>query len=209
MRQLCYGACNVLISAILLLETRSTTAASLEVISNQTVQLGLPGVVTNLSFTSVTVDIGGTLKIAGSVTLMVNSNVVIDGQMVGGSTGALSPGMDGGDGKDGVVVGNVASDGDPGGDGANGDNSTADVPTLFILCKNMFVNGSILFNPEADAGDGGNGGAGGKGADGPTGRPAGFGGPGGPGGNGGIGLSTWLLHHYNWVVSSFFPTIIS
>ncbi len=193
MRKLCYRAGNVLIIAILLLGTYSTTAASLEVGSNQTVQLGLPGVVTNFSFTSVTVDAGGTLKIAGSVTLMVNSNVVINGQMVGGSTGALPPGMDGDDGEDGMVIGNVATDGNLGGDGANGNNSTADVPSLFILCKNMFVNGSILFNPEADAGDGGSAGAGGKGADGPTGRPAGFGGPGGTGGYGGNSLGAPFL----------------
>ena len=194
MTKFCYRFCNIFIVAILLLETHSMTAAvALEVAANQTVQLGLPGVVTNYSFTSVTVDTGGTLKISGSVTLMVNSNVVINGQMVGGSTGVLPPGMDGEDGADGVVVGNVAGDGDLGGDGANGTNSTADVPSLFILCKNMFVNGSILFNPEGDAGDGGAGGAGGKGADGPTGSPAGFGGPGGPGGNGGNSLGAPFL----------------
>lgn len=154
----------------------------------QTIQLGLPGVVTNYSFSSVTVDAGGTLKVAGSITLMVTSNVLINGQIVGGSASAAPAGTDGGDGADGVVVGGVAGDGEAGDDGANGTNSVADAPNLTILAKNMIVNGSILFNPEADAGDGGNGGAGGKGADGLSPGPggvgggaAGWGGPGGPG----------------------------
>jgi len=176
------------------------SADSLTVGSGQTIQLGLSGVVTNYSYSSLTVDAGGTLKIAGSVTLTVSSNVLINGQMVGGSTSALSPGMGGGDGTDGTVVGGVAGDGEPGASGDNGGDNTADAPTLFILCKNMTVNGSILFNPEADAGDGGGGGGGGNGANGlspgpsgTSGGAAGWGGPGGPGGNGGNSLGAPFL----------------
>jgi hypothetical protein len=196
MRKPNHPAWNLFIVTLLLLLTRSTNADSLLVTSGQTMQLGLPGISTNYSFTSVTVDTGGTLKIAGSVTLTVSSNVLINGQMIGGSTTTLPSGMDGGDGADGTVIGNVATDGDPGDDAANGTNAFADVPNLSILAKNMIVNGSILFNPQANAGDGGDGGAAGKGADGlsPTpsqvGGAAGFGGPGGVGGNGGQSLGS-------------------
>jgi len=131
---------------------------------------------------------------------MVASNVLINGQIVGGSASAVPAGMDGGDGADGVVVGGVSGDGEAGDDGANGADSVADVPNLTILAKNMIVNGSILFNPEADAGDGGGGGAGGKGADGLSPGPggiaggaAGWGGPGGPGGTGGNSLGVPFL----------------
>ncbi|HEX4122125.1 MAG TPA: hypothetical protein VH619_16010 [Verrucomicrobiae bacterium] len=186
-------ACGLLFMGIVLLMTRSTNADSLTITSGQTIQLGLPGVATNYSYTSVTVETGGTLKIAGSVTLTVTSNVLIDGQMTDGSSSQAPSGADGGDGADGVVMDGVAADGDPGDDGANGTNSIADVPYLLILAKNMVVNGSILFNPQADAGDGGDGGAAGKGADGLTGAPAGWGGYAGVGGYAGNSLGAPYL----------------
>ncbi len=195
-----HTACSWLIVAILLLVSWPTNADSLLITNGQTVQLGLPGVVTNYSFSSVTVDAGGTLNVAGSVTLIVASNVLINGQMIGGSAGAVPAGMDGGDGADGVVMGGLAADGEGGGDGANGTNAVADAPSLTILAQNMIVNGSILFNPEADAGDGGDGGAAGKGADGLSPGPggisggaAGWGGPGGVGGYGGNSLGAPFL----------------
>jgi hypothetical protein len=192
-------ACSLLIVGILLSIGCSVQAASLNVTAGQTFQLGLPGVVTNYSYTSVTVDAGGTLKIAGNVTLIVSSNVLINGQMTGGSASGLLPGADGGDGADGVVIGNVAYDGDAGENAANGTNAVVDAPDLSILAKNMIVNGSILFNAQADASDGGDGGAAGKGADGLSpapggvGGPAGWGGPGGVGGNGGHSLGYPVL----------------
>ncbi len=175
--------------------TRSAHADSLLVTSGQTVQLGLPGVTTNYSFSSITVDTGGTLKIAGTVALLVSSNVLINGQMTGGSSSQAPSGSDGDDGAAGVVIGGVSGDGDFGDIGGNGTNAFSDAPNLTILAKNMTVNGSILFNPEADGGDGGDGGAGGMGADGLSPGPggigggaAGWGGPGGNGGNGGHSL---------------------
>jgi hypothetical protein len=197
-------ACSLLIVAILLLMIRSTNAGSLIVTSGQAIQLGLPGWVTNYSFSSVTVDAGGTLKVAGSVTLMVTSNVLINGQITGGFASTVPAGTDGGGGADGVVVGGVAGDGEAGDDGGDGTNSVADAPNLTILAKNMMVNGSILFNPKNGAGHGGKGGTGGKGADGLSPGPggtgggaAGWGGPGGAGGNGGNSegvpfLSIWV-----------------
>ncbi|HEX3800962.1 MAG TPA: hypothetical protein VH413_19880 [Verrucomicrobiae bacterium] len=180
--------------ALPLLIVCPTRAASLDVTSGQTIQLGLPGISTNYSFTSVTVETGGTLKISGVVSLTVSSNVLINGQMIGGSSSTAPSGTDGDDGGDGEVIGNRATDGDGGTDAGNGTNAFADAPSLTILAKNMTVNGSILFNPQATGGDGGDGGGGGNGADGPPavggfqGAPAGFGGFGGVGGNGGQSL---------------------
>ncbi|HEX3717800.1 MAG TPA: hypothetical protein VH595_07515 [Verrucomicrobiae bacterium] len=188
MRNLNQLAWSLLIVGILLSNARSTKADSLIVTSGQTIQLGLSGISTNYSYSSVTVDAGGTLSISGNVTLTVTSNVLINGEITGGSTSQPPPGTDGGNGADGVVVGNVAEDGYGGEDGGNGTNGSSDVPNLTILAKNMVVNGSILFNPQENGGDGGDGGAAGNGADGPTGAAAGWGGPGGVGGNGGNSL---------------------
>ena len=201
MRKLIQLPCSPFIIGILLLISPSTKADSLTVTAGQTIQLGLSGVVTNYSFTSVTIDTGGTVNVSGNVSLLVTSNVLINGQMVGGSTTAASPGLKGGDGADGVVIGGVAGHGEPGEDGGNGANGVADAPNVTIFAKNMTVNGSILFNPQGTAGDGGDGGDAGKGADGLSpdssgiaGGTAGWGGPGGVGGNGGTALSaTYLL----------------
>jgi hypothetical protein len=185
---------------ILLLVSLSTRANSLTVPAGQTIQLGMPGVVTNYSFTSLTIDAGGTVNVSGNITLLVTSNVVINGQMVGGSTTAASPGLKGGDGADGVVVGGAAGDGEPGENGGNGADGVADAPIMAIIAKNMTVNGSILFNSQINAGGGGAGGNSGKGADGLSpgpsgisGAPAGWGGPAGVGGNGGNVLSVSSL----------------
>ena len=180
--------CNLLLMGILLSITRSTQAASLIVSSGQTVQLGLLGVTTNYSYDSVTVETGGTLQIAGSVALFVTTNVLINGQMVGGSTSQALAGMDGGDGADGMNEGGIGGNGDPGDDAANGTNSTSSAPSLIIYAKNMTVNGAILFNPQDSASDGGDGGAGGTGADGSSPLPSYLvGGRGGDGGYGGVG----------------------
>ena len=195
--QLAYGLFMI---GILLLISPSTKADSLTVTGGQTIQLGLPGVVTNYSFTSVTIDAGGKVNVSGNVSLFVTSNVLINGQMAGGSTTAASPGLKGDDGADGVVIGGVAADGEPGEDGGNGADGVADAPNLTIVAKNMTVNGSILFNPQGNAGDGGDGGDAGKGADGLSPGPsgisggaAGWGGYGGVGGNGGTALSAPYL----------------
>jgi hypothetical protein len=200
MRKLTQPPCSPFIIGILLLISPSTQADSLTVTAGQTIQLGLPGVVTNYSFSSVTIDAGGTVNVFGNVTLFATTNVLINGQMVGGSTTAASPGLKGDDGTDGVVTGGVAGDGEPGEDGGNGADGVADAPNMTIIAKNMTVNGSILFNPQGNAGDGGDGGDAGKGADGLSpgpsgisGAPAGWGGPGGAGGNGGNALSASFL----------------
>src|ERR1017187_4424602 len=104
MRNLTQPPCSPFIIGILLLISPSTKADSLTVTSGQTIQLGVPGVITNYSFTSVTIDAGGTVNVSGNVTLFVTSNVFINGQMVGGSTTAASPGLKGGDGADGGVI---------------------------------------------------------------------------------------------------------
>src|ERR1035437_184817 len=206
MRKLTQPPCSPFIMGILLLVSPSTKADSLIVTAGQTIQLGLPGVVTNYSFTSVTIDAGGTVNVSGNVTLLVTSNVVINGQMAGVSTTAASPGLKGNDGADGVVMGGVAADGDPGEDGGNGAHGVADGPNMTLIAKNMTVNGSILLNRHGNAGSAsvlsingsagsfilgtnglisldnmGNGGSGGKGGKG------GAGGRGGDGVNGGIG----------------------
>src|ERR1035438_9354253 len=128
MRKLTQPPCSPFIIGILLLISPSTKADSLTVTAGQTIQLGLPSVVTNYSFTSVTIDAGGTVSVSGNVTLFVTSNVLINGQMVGGSTTTASPGLKGDDGADGVVMGGVAGDGEPGEDGGNGADGVADAP---------------------------------------------------------------------------------
>jgi hypothetical protein len=181
-------ACNLLMVGILLLITRSTQAASLIVSTGQTVQLGLLGVTTNYSYDSVTVETGGTLQIAGSVALFVTTNVLINGQMVGGSTSQALAGMDGGDGADGMNEGGIGGNGDPGDDAANGTNSASSAPSLIIYAKNMTVNGAILFNPQDSASDGGDGGTAGNGSDGSSPLPGYLmGARGGDGGYGGVG----------------------
>src|ERR1035441_8185405 len=100
MRKLTHHPCSPFIIGILLLVSPSTKADSLTVTAGQIIQLGLPGVVTNYSFTSVTIDAGGTVNVSGNVALFVTSNVLINGQMAGGSTTAASPGLKGGDGAD-------------------------------------------------------------------------------------------------------------
>lgn len=192
-----------LMAAVLILISYSAMADSLDVAAGQTVQLGLPFVTTNYSFSSVTVEAGGTLKISGNVSLFVTSDFLLNGQMTGGSTTAAAPGVKGDDGGDGVVTGSVAGDGEAGGIGGDGADGVADVPTMSIVAKNMVVNGAILFNPAGTAGDGGDGGDSGKGADGLSPLPgsiaggaAGYGGPAGPGGNGGnaLGLPFLLIN---------------
>ena len=181
-------ACNLLMVGILLLITRSTQAASLIVPSGQTVQLGVPGVTTNYSYGSVTVETGGTLQIAGNVTLIVTTNVLINGEMVGDSTSQALAGMDGADGDDGVNEGGIGGPGDDGDSAANGTNSVGGAPYVIIYAKNMTVNGSILFNPQDNASDGGDGGGGGTGADGSSPLPSYLiGGRGGDGGVAGVG----------------------
>ena len=136
----------------------------------------------------------------GNVGLIVTSNVLINGQMTGGSTTAAAPGSKGDDGADGVVTGGVAGDGEDGEDGGNGADGVADAPVMTIVAKNMTVNGSILFNPQSTAGDGGDGGDSGKGADGLSPGPggiaggaAGYGGAAGAGGDGGNALGSSFL----------------
>ena len=184
---------GMLLGMILLLLPRATSAESLNVAAGQIVQLGQPFASTNYSFTSVTIDVGGTVNISGNVSLIVSSNVLINGQMTGGSTTAAAPGTKGDDGAAGVVIGNEAGDGEDGIDGGNGADGVADAPFVTIVAKNMIVNGSILFNPQGTAGDGGDGGDSGKGADGPAGSPAGWGGAAGAGGNGGNAISSSFL----------------
>ena len=189
---LAYGR---LMAAIFLLISLSSRADSLDVAAGQTIQLGLPFGATNYSFSSVTIEAGGTINVFGNVGLIVTSNVLINGQMTGGSITAAAPGSKGDDGADGVVVDGEARDGDPGGDGGDGAEGVVDTPVMTIFAKNVIVNGSIIFNPQGDAGDGGDGGDSGKGADGvfPSGAGA-DGGPAGPGGNGGnvVGGSSFL-----------------
>ena len=200
MRKLNSLACGWVMVAMLLLICHSTRADSLNVGAGQTVQLGLPFVTTNYSFTSVTIDAGGTVNVSGNVSLIVTSNILINGQMTGGSITAAAPGSKGDDGDDGVVTGGIAGDGEDGGAGGDGATGVADAPTVTIFAKNVIVNGSILFNPQGTAGDGGDGGDSGKGADGLSpgtdgidGMAAGFGGAAGPGGDGGNALSSSFL----------------
>jgi len=200
MRKLKSLACGQVIVTIFLLVFYSSKADSLHVAAGETIQLGLPFVTTNYSFGSVVIDAGGTINISGNVSLIITSNILVNGQLTGGSTTAAAPGLKGGDGADGVVIGSVAGDGESGEDGGNGANGVADVPVMTIIAKNMIVNGSILFNPEGTAGDGGDGGDSGKGADGLSPLPgsiaggaAGWGGPAGAGGNGGNALGAPFL----------------
>lgn len=167
-------------------------AASLIVQPNQVVQLGLPGVTTNYAYSSLIVDYGGTLKLAGTVTLNISSNVVVNGNILGGLGGTAQDGVPGVDGTNGVYsdtegYAENGGDGTDGGKGASGGSA----PWVTINAQDMSVDGAIRLNPSLDGGGGGAGGAGGNGADGdafgiyPDSPDGGSGGTAGIGGDGG------------------------
>lgn len=179
---------TVMIISLFLFITSITRADSLIVQSNQVYQLGLPGVTTNYSFSEIDVEAGGTLRVAGVVTVDVTSNVLINGEMSDGLDGAGATGASGGNGPAGVNgVVYTLNDGYGGTNGTDGGSLNGSL-FLTIHANNMTVNGAIRFNPHLDGGDGGKGGNGGNGGYGPSPKPAHFnGGSGGDGGFGGSG----------------------
>lgn len=160
-----------------------------------TVQLGDPAQQTTLSYSSVTVEGGGTLDIQGyNTTLQIDGDLVLDGTISMTPQDKAPAGPDGQDGANGAenqpTGQNVGLSGSfPGTAPA----STNIGPRLTLSVKgSAFINGTIRIEPAFDGGDGGRGGNGGNGGSGSSpdankddGAIGGFGSQGGQGGTGG------------------------
>ena len=153
-------------------------AAGLTVGPSQTVQIGIPGVSTNLPLDFVTIQPGGTVEIYGDVTLTVSGNVVIDGQIVSLPTAKMPKAGPGEDGLNAISGQHGAYNGTLGEHGTNWIISSA--PLTIRSQGDVLINGSILLSSKLDGGDGGDGGRGGNGAPGfPLGAQGGSGADGG------------------------------
>ncbi|MBL9176075.1 MAG: hypothetical protein JNL10_21205 [Verrucomicrobiales bacterium] len=153
-------------------------AAGLTVGPSQTVQIGVPGISTNLLLDFVTIQAGGTVEIYGDVTLTVAGNVVIDGRILSLPTAKMPKAGPGEDGLDAVSGQHGAYNGTLGEHGTNWIISSA--PLTIRSQGDVLIDGSILLSSKLDGGDGGDGGRGGNGAPGfPLGAQGGAGGDGG------------------------------
>lgn len=162
----------------LVIPAAATFAAGLTVGPSQTIQIGVPGVTTNLPLDFVTIQSGGTVEIYGDVTLTVAGNVVIDGQIVSLPTAKMPKADPGEDGLDAVSGQHGAYNGTLGEHGTNWIISSA--PLTIRSQGDVLVNGNILLSSKLDGGEGGDGGRGGNGAPGvPLGAQGGSGGDGG------------------------------
>lgn len=108
-------------------------AAGLTVGPSQTVQIGIPGVSTNLPLDFVTIQPGGTVEIYGDVTLTVSGNVVIDGQIVSLPTAKMPKAGPGEDGLNAISGQHGAYNGTLGEHGTNWIISSAPLTNVVVL----------------------------------------------------------------------------
>jgi hypothetical protein len=157
--------------------------------SGETVPLGVPGVQTNYFFDAVNIEQGGVASLGGDVTLTVQGDVHIDGQINSFPEAEQTegdPGEDGVDGLDDQPTGlNAATSGTL---GERGHDWVISGSLLTIKSQgNVIINGAVNLNPKLDGGTGGKGGDAGNGGTGAPNAEGGFGGQGGSGNAGGLG----------------------
>lgn len=188
------GALLAAVVAVGFIGISATHAQSLD-ITGTTVLGGVSPM--TYQYDSITIEPGATLQLIGDVTLNVNGNVLINGNIDGSLIGSAAPnGAEGEDGQPTTFAGESGREGEQGNSGHP--NSARGIDLTINSAGSVSINGGINLGISGyDGGEGGSGGGGSDGADGASGQTlrlvsgsggnAGFGGNGNAGGAGGNG----------------------